>query len=250
MPSLRELQSGFAASVFGGGEGLLAWCAGANAKRGLEGYRNSVLANLAGAVRASYPVLGRIVGQVFLNAAIKRYVLERPSTSGDLNNYGGDFCEFLATFAPAAGLPYLPDVARLEWRVQAVQGEQDAPPQDLSRLAAARPEDWPGLHFRLDPAHAVLRSDWPLARIWAVNQPGYAGSFQVDFDAAQTVLIQRRPTGTSVEAIHPGDAVLIEALSSGHTFGTAVELATRSDGFDLQAALQRFIANGLLNQAY
>jgi hypothetical protein len=252
MPSLRELQSSFAAAVFSGGEApgeFLSCCTGSQVERGLQAYRNSVLANLAGAVRMSYPVLQRIVGQAFLDAAIRHYVLERPSTSGDLNAYGGDFDAFIDAYEPAAELPYLPDVARLEWQVQCLYGMADAPAQDLALLASTQPEHWGDLHFRLDPAHTVLASHWPLARIWDVNQPGYDGNFQVDFDVPQTVLVHRRLDGTVVERLDDGECVLIDALAAGASLAEAVEQAARHETFELQAALQRFVTNGLIRQA-
>jgi len=252
MPSLRELQSGFAAALFSRADeadAILAWCTGSQAARGLQAYRNGVLANLAGAVRTTYPVLQRIVGPAYLDAAIRRYVLERPSTRGDLNAYGSDFDAFIAAYPPAAELPYLADVARLEWQVQCLYGMADAPDQDLSLLAATPPEQWGDLHFRLDPAHAVLASRWPLARIWEVNQPGYDGDFRVDFAAPQTVLVQRRPAGTVVESLDDGERYLIRALAAGETLADAVEQASSHQGFDLQTALQRFVTHGLIRQA-
>jgi hypothetical protein len=253
MPSLRELQSAFSAAVFGDDAhtaALLAHCGDSQPERGLAAYRRSVLANLAAAVRTTYPVVGAIVGEAFLEAAARHHARTRPSTSGDLNAYGSDFAEVLAVYPPADSLPYLPDVARLEWLVQSVYGREDAPPQDLSRLAATAPERWGDLHFRLDPAHAVLASRWPLARIWEVNQPGYDGDFQVDFELPQTVLIHRRTPDTAVEPLAAGEAVLLHALADGSTLGTAVEQAASEDGFDLQSALQRFIATGLIRHAY
>lgn len=253
MPSLRELQSAFSDAVFSGGEQaeqFLSWCAGDRPERGLQAYRNSVLANLAGAVRTTYPVLGRIVGPPFLNAAIRRYVLERPSTCGDLNAYGGDFADFLEGYEPATGLPYLPDVARLEWQVRWVGGLADAPLPDLSRLAATAPGEWGDLAFLIDPAHAILSSRWPLARIWEVNRSGYAGDFQVDFDAAQTVLIHRRPAGIAVECLSVGEAAFVQGLGQCASLVDAAGQAMRHVGFDLQSALQRFISNGLIRQAY
>ena len=73
MPSLRELQSEFAAAVFGGDAppSLLMWCAGSHPQRGLEAYRRSVLANLSDAVRTTYQVIGAIVGEAFLDAAAR-----------------------------------------------------------------------------------------------------------------------------------------------------------------------------------
>lgn len=252
MPSLRELQSEFAAAVFGSDApfDLLMWCAGSDPRRGLEAYRRSVLANLAAAVQTTYPVVGAIVGEAFLDAAARRYALGHPSASGDLNAYGGDFGDFLASFSPAASLPYLPDVARLEWLVHAVYGREDAPLPDLSLLAETTPDRWGELHFQLDPAHAAMPSCWPIVRIWAVNQPGYAGDFKVDFDAAQIALVHRREAGTVVEALARGEYRLLHALANGASLGAAVGEAAGEDGFDLQSALRRFIASGLIRRAY
>ncbi len=252
MPSLRELQGEFAAAVFGGEAppGLLVWCAGSHPQRGLEAYRRSVLANLAAAVRTTYPVVGAIVGEAFLDAAARRYALGHPSASGDLNAYGSDFGDFLAAFAPAASLPYLPDVARLEWLVLAVYGREDAPIQDLSLLTSTPPDRWSDLHFRLDPAHEVIASRWPLVRIWEVNQTGYAGDFRVDFDAAQVALIHRREAGTVVETLARGEYRLLRALADGASLGAAVGEAAGEEAFDLQSTLRRFIACGLIRRVY
>ena len=160
------------------------------------------------------------------------------------------FADFLAAFEPASGLPYLPDVARMEWRVQQVYGMADAPKQDLSMLAETTPDHWGDLHFRLDTAHALLKSDWPLARIWEVNQPAYQGDFEVDFEVAQTVLIHRRPEGTAVEALTPAETEFLFALADDEPLEAAVARASIKTGFDLAATLQRCLGNGLLRQAY
>ncbi|MCX7176174.1 MAG: DNA-binding domain-containing protein [Proteobacteria bacterium] len=255
MPSLHKLQADFAGAVFSGGDHvdvLLAHCGGdrGRAAQGLEAYRRSVLANLGVAVQATYPVLEAIVGKEFLAAAARRYAMERPSTSGDLNAYGGDFDDFLARYEPAAALPYLPDVARLEWLVQQVYGAKDVPAQDFGILAATPPDRWGELRFRLDPAHACLESAWPLARIWEVNQPGYAGDFEVEFDRPQTVLIHRRPGGTAVEALNPGELDFLRTLGAGQTLAAAVDAAAQFETFELQTCMQRCIAVGLLRQVY
>ena len=89
-----------------------------------------------------------------------------------------------------------------------------------------------------------------MARIWEVNQPGYAGDFQVDFERGQTVLVHRRPQGIAVEALSPGEYALLGALIAGETLATAVDAASQEEAFDLAPALQRCIAHGLLRRAY
>ena len=79
----------------------------------------------------------------FFNAAVDAYVRACPSTSGDLNVYGDAFGEFLAGYPPAADLPYLPDVARLEWAVDEAgrAADRDGSPEGvLAALAGVPPE--------------------------------------------------------------------------------------------------------------
>ena len=82
-------------------------------------------------------------------------------------------------FSPAlslrAQLAYLPDVARLEWAWHRAFHAADRAPLALERLAAVPPERYGQVRFRLHPSAQFIASDYPLLRIWEVNQPAYAG---------------------------------------------------------------------------
>lgn len=256
MPSLHELQAQFSHAVFNPHAAttpnLLAHCAGApeQAQRGLTAYRASILANLAGAVYASYPTLEAMIGPEALRQLCRRYAAHSPSLSGDLNGYGHDFDLFLTTHPEVAELPYLPAVARLDWLIQTLATAEDIP-QDLSQLATLAPEQWDRLHFTLDPACACLASSWPIGTLWRVNQPDYDGDFRVDFSIAETVLVQRRHHGIAVEPLSAGDAIVLNRLAAGETLGAAVHVVAESGiTFDLAAALQHWIQHGVLRRAH
>lgn len=252
MSALPELQRAVAAAVFAGSDAttaLAAHCAGdpAAIAAGLRAYRRNVIGTLSAAVIASYPVVGRIVGERFLAAAARAYAQDVPSTQGDLNAYGDAFDRFLEGFEPARGLPYLPAVAHLEWCVQELRAAAETAPRDLAPLAAIAPQDWGALRFMLDPAHALLHSRWPLARIWQINQPGYEGSFELDPDGAECVLLHRRDTRVAVEAIGRGEFQLLRALGNGHTLEAAADTALAADpAFDLSTVLARRLHDGLV----
>lgn len=230
MTTLRKHQQRFAAAV---------WASEmAQTSAGMAAYRRSVRANLAGAVQMSYPVIARIVGPDFLAEAARAYVEAVPSASGDLNQYGDRFDQFLASYPPAASLPYLPDVATLEWQVQTVLAAEAGPRQDLQYLAQTPPDEWASLTFTLDPAHRLLASRWPLTRLWALNQPDYDGDFSVDFSQAQYVLIHRRgqdavtgvAAGVVIESLDPAIFTLLQSLAAGVSLGEAVERALADEG--------------------
>lgn len=255
MLALRRLQEEFASALFGADSATVLMsgleCRDPDrAIAGLMAYRSSVLANLSAAVQTSYPVIGAIVGDEFMSAACSRYALSVPSTSGDLNLYGAGFDAFLADFAPAKSLPYLPAVARLEWQVQRVYGAQDVAEPDLQRLADTTAEYWGSLRFELDPAHALLASDWPIVTIWQVNQIGYEGDFTVDMGQAQCALVQRTPDGVTVVGVSRAESEFLRGLAANATLDQAVETACAiDDQFNLAEALQRHICSRLLRQA-
>ena len=76
--------------------------------------------------RATYRVVRELVGAPFFDAAVDAFVRAHPSTGGDLNVYGGEFADFLAAYPHARDLPYLPDVARLEWALDEAHRAADA----------------------------------------------------------------------------------------------------------------------------
>ena len=109
-------------------------------RRRLGFYRGNVQASAHKALRNAYPVCERLVGEHFFEGMAYAYAAVTPSTSGDLNEYGATLPTFMRTFAPAAALAYLPDVATLEWRVHRAHYAADRPPLDLRGLAALSPD--------------------------------------------------------------------------------------------------------------
>lgn len=248
MPALSELQRSFSAALLHGGrheDSLLATIGlpPAVGRQRLAAYRRSVMGNLTAALESCYPVSARVVGLPFFREAARQYILARPSRSGDLNEFGGDFAEFIGDYPYAADLPYLPDVARLEWIVQRVYYAADAASAGLEALARVKPEDYAGLRFVAAPDQSRLDSRWPVVRIWEVNQPGVDGHMAVDFSVGSQALVLRRGGRVRVEALSAGEAALFDALVAGECLGDAALRALAIDPeFDLPAALQRFVA--------
>jgi hypothetical protein len=253
MPSLHELQQGFAAALLGA-EGTQPPFAITPPARGAERiaiYRTAVFANYRNALGATYPVVKRLVGAPFFHAAVDAFVRAHPSTCGDLNVYGDAFASFLEGYAPAANLPYLPDVARLEWAIDEASRAPDhdcAPDAVLTALAAAPPDRLPALRLALTPSCRLVASSLPIYRIWQVNQPDYEGDDRVSLDEGPVTLLVRRDTqGICVEPIDAGLHAWLSALATRSPLGASIEAAQNAAaGFDLGQALQTHIATGTI----
>jgi hypothetical protein len=242
--SLRERQTRFATALLEGGE---------DAGERFAIYRNTVLSNYRNALGATFVVVKQLVGAAFFNAAVDAYALAVPSAGGDLNVYGSDFPDFLTSYPHARDLPYLPDVARLEWAVDAAGRAAEAagsPESLLAALAKVPAEQVIAQRFTLDPSCRFLRSTYPVLRIWQVHQPGFVGDVAVSFDVTADHLVVRRESGSvSIERLAPGDHALLRTLNDGGDLTAALDAAVAAEPeFDLGTALRAGIANRTLSQ--
>src|SRR5262249_55891954 len=174
MQPLSELQGALAASVLMGTDAPLAALVRADGigfDRRLQVYRNNTFSSLTGALKDTFPVVCQLVGERFFAYATEEYIRARPPRAPRLAAYGEDFTDFLAGFAPARSLAYLPDVARLEWAVNAAYHASDSPTLDPARIAALPQERYPHVTFVAHPSARLVASEFPVDRIWHAHQP-------------------------------------------------------------------------------
>ena len=135
-------------------------------------YRNNVVVSLIDALAARFPVTQRIVGEEFFRAMAGVFARAHPPRSPLMMHYGDDLPDFIAGFAPAAELPYLADVARLEAARSRAFHAADAMPLGAEDFAAIPPEALAALRVMFFPGTAILRSAHPVVTIWAMNAEG------------------------------------------------------------------------------
>lgn len=193
--------------------------AGRPAPRRFAVYRNNVAVGLRTALEEGFPVTRAIVGEEFFAAMAQLFLRQHPPASPRLWEYGADLPGFLAGFAPAAHLPYLPDVARLELAIRHSYHAADAAPVPADALALP-PERLLSARLTLAPSLRLLRSDWPLHAIWQFHHGGpqpQAG--------AQDVAVFRPGFDPVPVALPKGGADFLLALVGGQTMAQAIDAA-------------------------
>jgi hypothetical protein len=180
-------------------------------------------------------VTRRIVGEAFFAALARAYGRAQPPASGDLNEFGALLPAFIAEFPHTQDLPYLADVARLEWLVHRAYYAAPAGAFDPGRA----------LEARLAPACGLLESAWPLAAIWQAHQPG-GDPASVDLAAGPELVLVLRPAWrVEVRALARGDYRFLAGLGGG--LGPALEAAVAADAqFHPSTALARWVREGVL----
>jgi hypothetical protein len=241
MQPLPELQTRFARALRDPGASLPPIRAnGLGAARRLQVYRHNHETALLSALRAVYPVTERLVGEEFFAAAACGYVRQDLSRSGNVQEYGGAFPSFLGTYAPAASLPYLGDVAALEWRRLQTAVAAPHTPMDLKALAAVPAGDLPELHFHHQPAARAFKSAFPVLSIWEFcRQVDPEGELDLEL-GGQCVLFSRPALDVQMRLVTPGEYAFLQRLCGGGTFEAACRDALALEqGFDVE---ERFAA--------
>lgn len=251
MPTLRELQIGFAGAIFSGDgadfsrnlveEGL-------NPERRIEIYRNNVFGTLTDALKIAYPVINKLVGGEFFERMASRFIRQTPSKSGSLHNFGGELAEFLSNLPEAAKLTYLSDVARLEWACHEVFFSADHPALNGGRLAGVPGDRYGRLKFHLHPATRLIASDYPVHLIWQTNQEGFSGDPAVDLDHGGIALLVRREIHQVVlQPVTEAERVFLASFQTGGDLSSASDAALAIDPqFDVAAVLKQFAADAVL----
>lgn len=213
------------------------------AERRFAVYRNNVAVGLIRALETRFPAVRALVGEEFFCAAARDFIRRHPPASPLLTQFGDPLPGFLAGFGPAAELPYLADIARIEAARTRAYHAADLPRLDGGAFAALPPGALERLCVRLHPAVTVIRSPHP---VWDILTAANGADTGVTDWMPQAVLIDRPGLDVVARPIPIGTATFLSALAGGDPLPDAVAAAGTDDpDFDLTAALAELIGGRL-----
>ena len=209
----------------------------------LDIYRNTFVRTLTKALRLCFPATERLVGGEFFEGAAQIFIGAHPPRAAWLDQYGGELPDFLRSFPPAISIPYLGDVAALEWAVSGALHAEDAAPIDVAALGAIGAEDQARIRFLPHPSVRLLRLNHPADIIWHTVLDGDETALRnVDPGSGPIgILIERRSTGVEVERLDEQAWSFLAKLCAGASIETALQPA---GDFDCATALAEHLALG------
>jgi hypothetical protein len=208
-------------------------------------YRNNVVAGLIDAIKASFPVVCRIVGEEFFKAMARVYAVQHPPQSPVLLEYGENFATFIDNFGPAASLPYLGDVARIERAWLEAYHAPEASPLSPSTLASIPPAELSGVRFHLHPSLRLVCSRLPAFTIWRTNVESVTPT-PVDLQAGgENVLVSRRAADVEIRTVSDGGMSFLRSIADGKPVIEATRIVLAFDSsFDLSTMLAGMLESG------
>lgn len=211
-------------------------------------YRGNLGATWRRTLGHAYPVVLALVGEEFFGGLARAYGKVYPSQDPDLNQFGSHFATFLSDFPPAAELPYLPDMARLEWALHLAHYAPDAVGLPASTLAALTPDQLETSTFTVHPACTLIASRWQILSLWQAHQEGDSkGVFPTYVAGDNYVLVCRPNWKAQAVALDAAGHAALALLQQGQAFGAALDAAFELDEeFDLGGQLRYWLDHAVL----
>jgi hypothetical protein len=214
-------------------------------------YAESYYWRIEDVLRDQFRVTAWACGDVDFHDLCTDYVLERPSTSGDVRRVGQAFPAYVRAHPIAARVPGIDDVAAIEWSAVVAIDAPDVPKmraEDLAQVAAC---DWPAMRLCAVAGVAVHESRLPYAAMWHARERGGPRELPAPCSPPQHVLVWRCGLEVFHRTTSTAEAGALAALVRGASFQDVCAAAvagghTQTDAGPMVDWLRRWLADGLV----
>ncbi|WP_028100524.1 MNIO family bufferin maturase [Pseudoduganella violaceinigra] len=204
-------------------------------------YRGNLTSTWNKALAAAYPVIAQLLGAEFFAALAREYGRAHPSESGDLNRFGAHFEPFLRQFEHVQDLPYLPDMARLEWQLHRIHY---AVQKDALQAQDIDPQTVEAQSFAWQATAQLFESEWAVAPLWLAHQ---GAPFPEKMNEPSRALLSRPQWTAQVTPLQAPDYIALKTLQEGKPLGAALDAAFALDEhFNVAASLQQWLQQQIL----
>lgn len=223
--------------------------AGAGLQARLAVHRNNVCHSLAEVLAGHFEVLRTCVGEAFFREMALAFVRECPPRSPVLATYGAALADWISRYGPAASLPWLPGLARLEHlRLQVCHAADAAPLAPAALLPLlAQPERLLRARLRFVPGAALFGAPHAVVSVWAAHQHEEMAERDralgaLDITRPEWALVLRDASdAVLVLPLPEADAALVARLHAGMALGAAA-----GAGGALEPTLGLLLAHGAI----
>ena len=232
MATLSEIQTRMRDAILAREEKPLDDILGPTATR-FEIHRRHFISSITAALEKTFPAVVSLVDRRFFGYVADSFIRSKPPLSPCLSEYGAELPEFLADFPACANLPYLADVARLEWAIHAAYHAADS---SISHESI------------FDPSVHHFSSRFPVHQIWNVALGRAEGPVDLSAGPAH-LMIHRRGDDVSIEILSETEFRFHRALVECGDIALVAHAASELyPGFDIGATIGRLRNRNVLTQ--
>jgi hypothetical protein len=209
---------------------------------GLSVHAGGYPARIHDALLESFPAVAHFVGEAEFVRLVSRFASVRPPAGYNLNEAGAGFAAFLEADAACRQLGFLPDLARLEWRIVVAFHAPRLPAADPARLADLARTGEKGCAsgaIALQPGTGIVRSSWRILSLWQLRETPCPEISRAAEGRPELVLVWREAETVRLDLIEDDEASVIAGLLEGTTFARLLDRLSAS-GLPDDAILRAF----------
>ncbi len=211
-------------------------------------YKHGIQSRFEKVLTITYPVCHKLVGDHFFHFMVDHYISEHAPYYFDLNAYGNHFSTFITSFAPASTLPYLSDVAKLEWAWHIALTAPMYSSFDFEKLSR-HIDHGENIVFLLPTHSTLLSSSYPIHRIWELNQLDNISDTPFVLPEASTffLFVWRYLDCSHISVLSQAEWKLLSLIQQGLTLKEINSTSDQSsNSLSLEKLLPELIHNGYI----
>ena len=214
--------------------------------RGIKAYQANGHALAERALQAAYPVVAQLLGEESFQALARAYWHATPPQLGDISQWGSGLASFVRHDQQLDDVPYLADVALLEWALHRCASAANLS-VDAASFALLSEHEPAGIQLQLSPGCAAFTSSWPVVSIvnaHLLGSPEFAVVGQrVQEVAAEASLIWRAGFRPMLRQAWADEVLFVNSLLAGQSLAEALDQAP---GLAIADWLPMAVQSGLL----
>jgi hypothetical protein len=191
-------------------------------------YRNNTLLSLIEALKANFPVTVRLVDERFFGWAAQDFIRRHPPCEARLSAYGAELPAFLASLPACRTVPYIAEVARLEWAICISLNAQEGVSCSIEALSCLGMEAG-AARLCFQPTLQLIPARWPVIGIWAGHQNEGVELPSSIVRKATYAQITRFADRMRLTSLGAGRFAFRRGLNRGFSLHAAVQLAVSRD---------------------
>jgi len=210
-------------------------------------YRNNVFGNFTSVLSSIYEVVQKLVGEKFFEQISEEFIKKYPSKSGNLDDYGFEFPQFLKRIQKKYKLPYLSDVAHLELLFHKAYLSKKTKDFDLEKFQKIAPQNFSNLTFFLHPSCFLFSSKFPVFSIWKNNIESKKPK-KLSLNNPEMVLVNKGLGKVEIEKLNLEEFIFLKNLIAGKKLFETYKniIRTTKKECDVGKILEKFIKSKVI----
>jgi len=211
-------------------------------------YQNSSIGNIIQAMKLTYPVIEKLVGEDFFRASCKEFISAHWPKSANMDDYGVEYADFLASFEPAKQLVYLKDVAQLEWLFHLSSLAGDSIAVDWTCLSTVDADEALEVRLLLAPSVKLINSPFSIGQIWQMNQENSLEYREINLAQKTSLVVFRSGLKTEVMAVTEGEFAFLSSFYQNQSLANAIETSTKIDShISIDDVIKKYIELNIIS---